>query len=108
MKWQANSRVLAAVPALLKSELLPIRTYSTADGLAADHVDWVVSDSRGFLWFCTAEGLSRFDGNHFVSYGVSEGLSHQYVSSTARIIHRLGIINRRFRPCRTALCGVSQ
>ena len=82
MKWQAILLVvLAAVPPLLKSELLPIRTYSTADGLAADHVDCVVSDSRGFLWFCTSEGLSRFDGNHFVSYGVSEGLPHQYVSS---------------------------
>jgi len=81
MKWRSIFLVLAAVPALLESELLPIRTYSTADGLAADHVECVVSDSRGFLWFCTAEGLSRFDGNHFVSYGASEGLPHQYVSS---------------------------
>jgi ligand-binding sensor domain-containing protein/signal transduction histidine kinase len=72
---------LAAFPALLESELLPIRTYSSADGLAADHVDCIVSDSRGFLWFCTPEGLSRFDGNHFVSYGVKEGLPHQSISA---------------------------
>jgi ligand-binding sensor domain-containing protein/signal transduction histidine kinase len=80
MQWRAILVVLAVFPAL-KSELLPIRTYSTADGLAADHVDCIVSDSRGFLWFCTPEGLSRFDGNHFVSYGVHDGLPHQSVSA---------------------------
>ena len=80
MQWRAILVVLAVFPAL-KSELLPIRTYSTADGLAADHVDCIVSDSRGFLWFCTPEGLSRFDGNHFVSYGVHDGLPHQSVTA---------------------------
>src|SRR5271169_4362802 len=73
--------LLAAFPSLLKSELLPIRTYTTADGLAADHVDCIVPDSRGFLWFCTPEGLSRFDGYRFVSYGVDEGLAHRVVST---------------------------
>jgi len=81
MRWQVILVVLAALPALLESELLPIRTYSTADGLAADHVDCVVSDSRGFLWFCTSEGLSRFDGNHFVNYGLNDGLPDQSVSA---------------------------
>jgi len=65
----------------LKSDLLPIRAYTTADGLAADRVDCVVPDSRGFLWFCTPEGLSRFDGYRFVSYGVDEGLPHRLVST---------------------------
>ena len=81
MRRQAILLMLAAFPALLVGELLPIRTYSTADGLAADHVDCVVSDSRGFLWFCTPEGLSRFDGNHFVNYSLKEGLPHQAVSA---------------------------
>jgi len=63
-----------AVPLCLIAELLPIRSYSTADGLAADHVDKIVADSRGFIWFCTPEGLSRFDGYRFKNYGVAEGL----------------------------------
>ena len=71
--------ILSVLP--LKSGLLPIRTYTTADGLAADRVDCIVPDSRGFLWFCTPEGLSRFDGYHFVSYGVDEGLPHRVVST---------------------------
>jgi ligand-binding sensor domain-containing protein/signal transduction histidine kinase len=65
----------------LKSDLLPVRAYSSADGLAADRVDCIVSDSRGFLWFCTPEGLSRFDGYRFVSYGVDEGLAHRAISA---------------------------
>jgi streptogramin lyase len=73
--------VLAALPSLLKSELLPIRTYTTADGLAANRVDSIVPDTRGFLWFCTAEGLSRFDGNRFTTYGVAEGLPHQAINT---------------------------
>jgi hypothetical protein len=43
-----------ALPLCLIAELLPIRSYSTADGLAADRI---VPDSRGFIWFCTPEGL---------------------------------------------------
>ena len=29
-------------------------------------------DSRGFLWVCTRDGLSRFDGAHFVTYQVGD------------------------------------
>jgi ligand-binding sensor domain-containing protein len=60
------------------AELLPIRSYSTADGLAADHIDKIVADSRGFVWFCTPEGLSRFDGYRFINFGVAEGLPHRW------------------------------
>jgi ligand-binding sensor domain-containing protein/signal transduction histidine kinase len=80
MRWRATLIVLAAIWPL-KSELLPVRTYTTADGLAANRVHCIVPDSRGFLWFCTPEGLSRFDGYHFVSYGVKEGLAHANISA---------------------------
>jgi ligand-binding sensor domain-containing protein len=73
--------LLVVSASLLKSDLLPVRTYTTADGLAADRVECIVPDSRGFLWFCTPEGLSRFDGYRFVSYGVNEGLPHRLVST---------------------------
>src|ERR1035438_3800423 len=36
---------------------LPLRIYTTADGLARDAVNCIVPDARGFLWLCTAEGL---------------------------------------------------
>ena len=62
------------LPAIASSEQLPIKTYTTADGLAQNAVSRIVRDSRGFLWFCTEEGLSRFDGYTFTTYGVEQGL----------------------------------
>jgi ligand-binding sensor domain-containing protein/two-component sensor histidine kinase len=62
-----------------RAEQLPIRTYTTADGLARDGVYKIVTDPRGFLWFCTYDGLSRFDGYEFVNYGVAQGLPHRSI-----------------------------
>jgi len=56
------------------SERLAIKTYTTAEGLARDRVTRIRKDSRGFLWFCTEEGLSRFDGYRFTNYSTSNGL----------------------------------
>jgi ligand-binding sensor domain-containing protein/signal transduction histidine kinase len=65
---------------LVRAEHLPIRTYTTADGLAEDNVTRIVRDSRGFLWFCTGEGLSRFDGYQFTNYTTEQGLPHRAVN----------------------------
>ncbi len=59
---------------------LPLRTYTTADGLGSTFIKRIVRDSRGFLWFCTREGLSRFDGYRFVTYGLADGLPHVTVN----------------------------
>jgi signal transduction histidine kinase/streptogramin lyase len=53
---------------------LPLRRFTTSDGLASNDVYCVKRDSRGFLWFCTAEGISRFDGYSFTNYGMDQGL----------------------------------
>src|SRR5881275_3461283 len=66
-------------PAVL-SERLPLKAYTTADGLADNGINRIVRDSRGFLWFCTSEGLSRFDGYSFTNYGVNQGLPHAIVN----------------------------
>jgi ligand-binding sensor domain-containing protein/signal transduction histidine kinase len=79
MGWRAVRLATIALPLCLIAELLPIRSYTTADGLAADQINDIVVDSRGFVWFCTPEGLSRFDGYRFVNFGVAEGLPHRSV-----------------------------
>src|SRR5262249_47949944 len=63
-----------------RAEQLPIKIYTTADGLAQDSINRIVRDSRGFLWFCTREGLSRFDGYQFTSYTTDQGLPHNWVN----------------------------
>jgi ligand-binding sensor domain-containing protein/signal transduction histidine kinase len=65
--------------ALCSAETLPIRAYTVAEGLASDSVYRVLADSRGFLWFGTDEGLSRFDGYRFVTYGLAQGLPHRFI-----------------------------
>jgi len=62
------------------AERLPIKAYTTADGLARDHINRIVQDSKGFLWFCTSEGLSRFDGYKFTNYGTDQGLAGRQVN----------------------------
>jgi ligand-binding sensor domain-containing protein len=72
---------LLAMSALGRAERLPIKVYTTADGLAQNAVNRIVRDSRGFLWFCTDEGLSRFDGYTFTNYTTADGLPHPVVAS---------------------------
>ena len=66
--------LMAAMPAALSAEKLPIRTYTTADGLPHNTVMRIVRDSHGFLWFCTLRGLARFDGYSFQRYDAEQGL----------------------------------
>src|SRR5215831_1013836 len=54
------------------AERLPIKFYTSADGLGSSFVDFMMRDSRGFMWFCTRDGLSRFDGARFVTYRVGD------------------------------------
>ena len=41
---------------------------STQNGLASDKVLNILQDRYGFMWFATENGLSRFDGIHFVNF----------------------------------------
>lgn len=40
---------------------------TTTDGLANNSVCYVFQDSKGFIWMGTLNGLSRYDGNTFVT-----------------------------------------
>jgi signal transduction histidine kinase/ligand-binding sensor domain-containing protein len=54
----------------MRAERLPLKIYTSADGLGSSFVDTLTRDSRGFMWFATRDGLSRFDGARFVTYQV--------------------------------------
>lgn len=81
-KPAAGARALQSIALLLllaltsgaDAERLPIKSYTTADGLVNNRIGRIVCDSHGFLWFCTSNGVSRFDGSRFKSYGVDDGL----------------------------------
>jgi hypothetical protein len=58
------------------AERLPLRPYTVADGLAHNVVNKILRDRRGLIWFGTDDGLSRFDGYAFTTFGVEQGLPH--------------------------------
>jgi ligand-binding sensor domain-containing protein/signal transduction histidine kinase len=62
------------------AEQLPIKGYTAAEGLAHNHINRIRQDSRGYLWFCTDGGLSRFDGYRFTNYTTEDGLPHPWVN----------------------------
>ena len=61
------------------------RHLTTKDGLSSHDVYCMTKDSRGFMWFGTSRGLSRFDGNDFKVFrfdpGDSTSLNNNAVSS---------------------------
>jgi signal transduction histidine kinase/ligand-binding sensor domain-containing protein len=85
---------------IARGEHLPIKLYTAADGLPSTEIWRVIRDSHGLLWFCTAEGLSSFDGYTFTNYGIDQQLpdagavdlletrNHQYWVATASGISR--------------------
>ena len=48
-----------------QKENLYFETFSTEDGLPHTVVIDVVQDSKGYLWFATAGGLTKYDGYNF-------------------------------------------
>ena len=78
--WLAILLTIGLAGGIAHAERLPISRYTIAEGLAHDRVYCLTRDSRGFLWFCTAEGLSRFDGHEFKTYDRTAGLPHALIN----------------------------
>ncbi len=74
LPWMWFSLTFAIRLDTASAEQLPIKYYTTSHGLARDQITRILPDSRGFLWFCTVEGLSRFDGSRFTNYSTADGL----------------------------------
>jgi Two component regulator propeller len=64
-----------------RAQHLTVRNYDMRDGLAHSRVNAFHQDAKGYLWFGTWEGLSRFDGYRFVNYDTRDGLGHVFINS---------------------------
>ena len=45
----------------------------TSDGLPNNSIRYIYQDSKGFLWLATLNGLSRYDGNSFLTFRPEAG-----------------------------------
>jgi signal transduction histidine kinase/ligand-binding sensor domain-containing protein/DNA-binding response OmpR family regulator len=43
-------------------------TFSSKDGLSSNAVNSILKDRYGYMWFATADGLNKFDGENFTVY----------------------------------------
>lgn len=71
----------------VRSERLPLRIYTSADGLGSSFINYLMRDSRGFLWICTRDGLTRFDGNKFTTYQVGDSTGIEQIVESRKGIY---------------------
>jgi ligand-binding sensor domain-containing protein len=57
------------------SQSAPYINYSVKDGLPSSEVYHVMQDSKGYMWFSTNRGVSRFNGVTFKSFTPGDGLA---------------------------------
>lgn len=73
-----------------------LKQYTVADGLVQMQVNSLFEDSHGYLWVCTRNGVSRFDGYVFKNYTKREGLGEAFCNSALEDKHgQIWIIHRR-------------
>ena len=64
----------------LRAQQPSFRIFTTQDGLVRNWVTKIHRDSKGYLWFCTVEGISLFDGYRFTNFSTRDGLPSRLVS----------------------------
>ncbi len=64
---------------------LTAKQMRTSDGLPSNSVRYVYQDSKGFLWLGTLNGLTRYDGNSFLTYQLNTNSGKQLSLADNRI-----------------------
>jgi ligand-binding sensor domain-containing protein/two-component sensor histidine kinase len=70
--WRAACLSLLFTAFVADAERLPVKIYTSADGLGSSATFNLVRDSRGFIWICSRDGLVRFDGYRFITYRIGD------------------------------------
>ncbi|MEG8947244.1 ligand-binding sensor domain-containing protein [Rosettibacter firmus] len=65
----------------LYSQTPPYYHYTSSDGLPSSTVFDMLQDKEGFMWFGTLNGLSRFDGKHFINFNEKDGLNSVVITT---------------------------
>ena len=59
---------------ILQSQTNNYINYSVDDELQSSTVYYSIQDSKGYIWFATDNGVSRFNGYEFKNFTTSDGL----------------------------------
>ncbi len=88
-RWKINRQAVAAVVFICAcfttffcaAQSLVYENYTVNDGLCGQTVYGALQDSKGFMWFATDAGISRFDGANFQNFTRNDGLADNEVLS---------------------------
>lgn len=72
----------------LYAQLLPIRNYTTRQGLNTNSINAILRDSRGMLWIGTYNGLNLYDGARFLEPVMTTRNGQIYVTCLMEDSHR--------------------
>jgi len=78
-------RTVCALSALLlfhasPAQIKTLKNFGADEGLCQSHVFSICEDRLGFLWFGTYNGVSRWNGSHFVTFDKSDGMAGDQVT----------------------------
>jgi|GEM_PF-1616722 len=71
--------VSALPPRISDGAAYDIQNLDVDQGMMSSYINYMLEDSKGFLWFGTSYGISRYDGHHFIHYTTEEGLMQNAV-----------------------------
>lgn len=77
--------ILLLISLKTTSQTFPIQRFSVTQGLTHSNVFRVFQDNRGYLWFSTAYGLSKFDGRNFKNFTTEDGLNSNTIMSVMQM-----------------------
>ena len=69
----------------IKAQLYPFVNYTPRDGLVGNKVRFISQDSKGKLYFGTANGLSIYDGSRFTNYNTENGLTTDLINGAVEV-----------------------
>jgi len=64
----------AQLPSPSLASTLVVRSWGTRSGLPQNTINSITRTRDGYLWLATQDGLARFDGLHFTTFGLEDGL----------------------------------
>ncbi|WPU98876.1 histidine kinase [Mucilaginibacter sp. cycad4] len=81
-------------------QVVYLKNYNAPDGLPSSRVNYLMQDSRGFIWIATDKGVSRFDGQHFKNFTSTDGLeSNECFRIAEDNYHRIFFYCNNYRFC---------
>ncbi len=69
------------------AQKIPVRVYPSGSALPQAYITAIAQDHKGFMWFISSAGLTRYDGVDFRNYTKQDGLTSNVGISVAEDRH---------------------